>query len=49
MSWQVRYALENLKRDHDVVSAEHIGGDAIRIVVREHPDVIAVHFRCLQD
>jgi len=42
MSWQVRYALENLKRDHDVVSAEHIGGDAIRIVVRGHPDVIAV-------
>jgi hypothetical protein len=42
MSWQVDYALKNIRQDQDVVSAEHIGGDGIRVAIREHPDVVAV-------
>jgi hypothetical protein len=42
MKWQVKYALENIQREDGVISAEHAGGDAIRISVREQPDVLAV-------
>lgn len=42
MKWQVKYALENIRRESGVISAEHAGGDAIRISVREQPDVLAV-------
>lgn len=42
MKWQVKYALENIRRESGVISAEHVGGDAIRISVREQPDVLAV-------
>lgn len=42
MKWQVKYALENARRESGVISVEHAGGDAIRISVREQPDVLAV-------
>lgn len=42
MKWQVRYALENLREGYRVTSAEHVGGEAIRLTVREQPDVLAV-------
>lgn len=42
MKWQVKYALENIRRESGVISAEHAGGDAIRISVREQPDVLVV-------
>lgn len=42
MNWQVKYALENIRRESGVISADHAGGDAIRISVRGQPDVLAV-------
>lgn len=42
MKWQLKYALENLRGGSGVVSAEHAGGEAIRVEVREQPEVLAV-------
>lgn len=42
MSWQVNYALENIRRDHGVASAQQISDDAIKINVPNRPEVIAV-------
>lgn len=42
MSWQLRYALENLRVGNGVISAEPAGEEAIRVTVRERPDVLAV-------
>ncbi len=42
MNWQVEYALKNLRHASGVTSADHAGGDAIRIRVPEQPDVVAV-------
>lgn len=40
MSWQVKYALANLAKEGPSV-AEHLGGDVIRIVTVDRPDVVA--------
>ena len=42
MNWQINYALSNLRQARGVTSAEHVHGDAIRIIVRDQPDVLAV-------
>jgi hypothetical protein len=42
MSWQVTYALENIRKNHGIASAHQIGDDAIRIVMPNRPDAIAV-------
>jgi len=42
MSWQVNYALENVRKVPRVTSAEHVHGDAIKITVHNQPDVLAV-------
>lgn len=41
MSWQVKYALANFAKEGSSI-AEHLGGDAIRIVTENRPDVVAV-------
>jgi len=40
VSWQVKYALANFAKDGPSV-AEHLGGDVIRIVTDNRPDVVA--------
>lgn len=43
MKWQVKYALENTnKRLGSVGSAEHVNGDAIKISIRNRPEIFAV-------
>lgn len=42
MTWQVNYALENIRQNRNVRSAQHIRDDAIRITIHEQPDVVAV-------
>jgi hypothetical protein len=42
MSWQVNYALSNIRQAQGVTSAQHIRGDAIGITIHEQPDVIAI-------
>jgi len=42
MSWQVNYALEYIRQNRKVASAEQVRGDAIRITIQEQPDVVAV-------
>jgi len=41
MNWQVRYALANFSKEMQF-TAEHIGGDVIRIMTHDRPDVLAV-------
>ena len=40
MNWQVKYALANLSEEMRS-TAEHVGGDVIRIMTRNRPDVLA--------
>lgn len=40
MNWQVRYALTNLSKERRS-TAEHVGGDVIRIRTHDRPDVLA--------
>lgn len=40
MNWQVRYALANLSKERRS-TAEHVGGDVIRIRTHDRPDVLA--------
>lgn len=40
MNWQVRYALANLSKERRL-TAEHVGGDVIRIRTQDRPDVLA--------
>lgn len=42
MSWQVRYAIENILKTYQTASAQQIRGDAIRIAMPDQPDVVAV-------
>jgi hypothetical protein len=42
MNWQVKYALSNIQQAQRVTSAQHIHGDAIRITIRDQPDVVAI-------
>jgi hypothetical protein len=42
MKWQVKYALEKLRDGNGVILADHAGGEAIRVEVREQPKVLAV-------
>ncbi|HEP9605347.1 TPA: hypothetical protein VDV81_005145 [Pseudomonas aeruginosa] len=42
MSWQVNYALENIRNNRHVRSVQHIRDDAIRITINEQPDVVAI-------
>ncbi|MFC5551791.1 hypothetical protein [Massilia aerilata] len=42
MSWQVNYALLNVRKARGVISAEHVHGEAIKITVYDKPDVLAV-------
>lgn len=40
MNWQVRYALANLSKETRS-TAEHVGGDVIRIMTHDRPDILA--------
>ncbi len=40
MNWQVRYALANFAKERRS-TAEHVGGDVIRIMTHDRPDVLA--------
>lgn len=40
MNWQIRYALASFAKDRRS-TAEHVGGDVIRIMTRDRPDVLA--------
>jgi hypothetical protein len=42
VSWQVNYALENLRKSHGPDSAQQISDDAIRITMPNRPEAIAV-------
>lgn len=42
MSWQVNYALENIRKNHGAESAQPISDDAIRIFMPNRTEVIAV-------
>ncbi len=42
MSWQVNYALENIRKSHGADSAQQISNDAIKISVPNRPEAIAV-------
>lgn len=42
MSWQVNYALENIRKSHGAESAHQISDDAIKITVPNRPEAIAV-------
>lgn len=40
MNWQVSYALANLSKETRL-TAEHVGGDVIRIMPHDRPDILA--------
>lgn len=40
MNWQVRYALANFSKETRS-TAEHVGGDVIKIITHDRPDVLA--------
>ncbi|WP_200834879.1 hypothetical protein [Phyllobacterium salinisoli] len=40
MNWQIKYALASFAKERQS-SAEHVGGDIIRIMTRDRPDVLA--------
>lgn len=40
MNWQVRYALANFSKEKRS-TAEHVGGDVIKIIAHDRPDVLA--------
>ena len=42
MSWQVNYALENIRQIPNVTSVQHIRGDLIKVTIHEQPDANAV-------
>ena len=42
MSWQVNYALENIRKSHGTESAQQISDDAIKITMPNQPEAIAV-------
>lgn len=42
MSWQVNYALENIRKNHGAESAHQISDEAIKIIVPNRPEAIAV-------
>lgn len=42
MSWQIRYALEYFSKDPKVTSVQHVRGDAIKIIINNQPDILAV-------
>lgn len=42
MSWQVNYALENIRKSHGAESAQQISEDAIKITMPNRPEAIAV-------
>ncbi|MGJ4729096.1 hypothetical protein [Luteimonas sp. SDU101] len=42
MSWQVNYALENIRKDHGAESAHQIGEEAIKITMPNRPAAVAV-------
>lgn len=42
MSWQVNYALENIRKNHGAESAQQISEDAIKITMPNRPEAIAV-------
>lgn len=42
MSWQVKYALENIHKNHGSESAQQISDDTIRITIPDRPEAIAV-------
>ncbi|WP_415916607.1 hypothetical protein SE336_00750 [Xanthomonas arboricola] len=42
MSWQVNYALENIRKSHGMESAQQISDDAIKIIIPNRSEAIAV-------
>jgi hypothetical protein len=42
MSWQINYALNNIRKSHGIASAQQISDDAINITIPNRPEVIAV-------
>ena len=42
MSWQVNYACENISKNYQTASIQHIRDDAIRITIPGKPDIVAV-------
>lgn len=42
MKWQVRYALENIRKNCRLASVQHVRGDAISITMPGRPDAVAV-------
>jgi hypothetical protein len=42
MNWQIQYALSNIQQERSRMSAQHVSGDAIKIMFPDHPDVLAV-------
>jgi hypothetical protein len=42
VSWQVNYALENVRKSHGAESAEQIGDEAIRITMPNRPEAVVV-------
>jgi len=42
MKWQIKYALQKIKEETNVISAENIGGDAVHIIIRDQPDIFSV-------
>jgi len=42
VSWQVNYALKNIRETHGVSSAQQIGDDVIKIIMPNRPEAIAV-------
>lgn len=42
MNWQVKYALKYIQDNHKDASVQHVRGDAIRIMMPDKPEVMAV-------
>lgn len=42
MNWQVKYALENFRKDGGSTSAAHVCGDVIRVSTTDRPEVLAI-------
>jgi len=40
VNWQIKYALANFAKDRSSI-AEHVGGDVIKIMTHDRPDVLA--------
>jgi len=40
VNWQIKYALASLAQD-ERLTAEHVGGDVIKIITKDRPDILA--------